>query len=121
MSNSSEKVSYAVLIKRRGNLEPVVILESSNFDECFKLWEELHNNWEICIKETKPFVLKTPVVTAFDPALIFEICVVPFSNNFSQQNGNPYVRRMKQEGFSKALEGYSNTGPDVLDGGYNPF
>lgn len=110
------KASYAVIIIRRGGYENLNVLETENFDEAHVFWKELTEKWVGCLKETMPFVLEKPMVTAFDPGTIVEMQVVPFLPKKS--SNNPYVNKMHEEGFTDSFRKRSAVGGDLLDGGF---
>lgn len=106
MSKKGVKVPstiYGVIIHRRTT--PLVVLESDDFEECKKLWEELQDQWVKASKELVPFVLKTPVMTAFEPALIYEISLIPVVEQTTTQSDNPYHRDMVQNGLGSTFRG----------------
>lgn len=107
---NQNKSRYSLLILKRDQ-EHMEVLETENFDEIDKLWKELIEQWASCLHEQKPFILRRPVVTAFDPGLIYEITIRPVVEN-NMDNDNPYYSRAKKEGFSSAIRG------ELLDGGY---
>lgn len=111
------KAAYAVLIIRRGGNENLNVLETENFDEAHALWKELTDKWVSCLKETMPFVLEKPLVTAFDPGTVVEIQVVPFLPKKSTNN-NPYANKMREEGFTETFRKTAASGGDLLDSGY---
>lgn len=106
-----KKQTYAVVLYRADGHDKV-LLESDNFDACMSKWQELRTEWTTSVAEKRPFVLKKPMVTAFDPSLVREICisVVP---EIMKQSDNPYVSNMQAKGLTNMLGGAS-----VLDGGY---
>jgi hypothetical protein len=109
------KLTYGVwLLKRDQNHIPV--LETQNFEEADKLWVELKDRWTTCLHEEKPFELRSPIITAFDPGLIYEVTVrlVDETTEATEISKNPYQVKMKKEGFSSAFR----SSGDVLDGGY---
>lgn len=112
MKNNEEKLVYGVIILRKG-LENIIALETKDFNEAKILWEELHENWSTSIKENTPMKLESPVLTTFDPGTIAEI-IVRASEEQRLDNSNPYVKKMKEKGFSQSFGG-----TDILDGGYN--
>lgn len=94
---------YGVYIFRKDQ-EHLTILESTNFEECFKAWEELQLKWTEAVKEVKPFVLKDPVLTAFEPGLIYEIMLRPIMKQTASINtNNPYARQMLTHGFGNTF------------------
>jgi hypothetical protein len=105
---------YVVLILKRTG-DHVQVLETDNFDKAHSLWKELLEKWETCHKETKAFVLETPIVTAFEPGQITEITVMPVTKQKSDSN-NPYVKDMLNKGFSKTFNNFARG--EMLDEGY---
>ena len=98
---SKQGMVYQVLIMRT-NGDHIPIIESPDYDKCYERWKELHTLWTSCAKETKPFVLEEPVVTAFSPTMIYEINLVPVSTQdmASSKSNNPYQKAMHERGFS---------------------
>ena len=114
MSQKKEekKPTYALHIMRRDN-NHISVVESANYDETYELYEKLTVQWADCIKEQKPFSLKSPVVTTFDPGLIYEITILPVMiEQPSNRHDNPYQQKMIKEGFGNQF------GQNILDGGY---
>jgi hypothetical protein len=107
--------TYSVVILRRDN-EHITVLETEDYDKAYESWTKLYQDWVTCLHEQKSFVMEKPIVTAFDPGLIYEIKVLPVSISKSIRD-NPYTNKMRQEGFSKTFGNYAG-GNDILDGGY---
>lgn len=99
-----EKIVYQTAILRK-NGEHISVLESTKFDDCLKCWESLQNQWADCAKEMKPFIIKDPVITAFEPGLIYEILVRPLYSEESANSNNPYTKRMYEQGLTRTLGG----------------
>lgn len=114
MSQKKEekKATYALHIMRRdGN--HISVLESTEYDKTYELYEKLAKQWADCIKEQRPFSITQPVVTSFDPGLIYEITVLPvMAEQPSTKYDNPYHQKMVKEGFGNQF------GQNILDGGY---
>jgi len=110
--NKEPKQTYVVNILRRDQAH-LSVLESDNFDQALEVYKQLKDKWKIAIKESVPFELERPIVTAFDPGLIYEINLKPVVETTDNTN-NPYYQRMKREGLGNVLR----PGGDVLDGGY---
>lgn len=106
------KQSYMVAILRRDGAH-LSVLESDNFDQALEVYKQLKDKWKTAIKENAPFELERPVVTAFDPGLIYEINLKPVVETAENTN-NPYYQEMKRKGLGNTLR---PTG-DMLDGGY---
>jgi len=117
MANKEEKATtYGALVKKRDG-DFIVAIESNDYDEVFEEWQKLKDQWADCVKESKPFELTSPIVTAFDPNLIYEITVQPVVETTSSKHANPYKAAMQQHGFSNTV-GNSQILSDVKDGGY---
>jgi hypothetical protein len=110
--NKEEKQTYGVFILRR-NQDHIHILESENYDEAYESWKELKAKWETSLHEQKPFELNKPVVTAFDPGLIYEITLRPLTKSARVSSNNPYQQQMEKEGFGNT---FGRTG--LFDQGY---
>jgi hypothetical protein len=114
----ANKQLYEIWILRR-DADHIKSGEFEKFEEACEEWKKLKESWHSCIKEQKPFELHKPIVTAFDPGLISEIRIVTFVAKESANSiDNPYHKEMQQRGLSEALNKYSKTGYDLLDGGY---
>ena len=116
MNKKEEKTTYGTIIMVRGS-EPIIAVETENYDEAFELWQKLKEEWTACVNESRPFELTSPIVTAFDPNLIYEITVRPVVETTSSNNHNPYKRAMVNNGFANTV-GNSQLLSDVKDGGY---
>jgi hypothetical protein len=113
MSQKEEKKAlYALYIMRRDE-NHISVTESHNYDEVFEVYKKLIEAWSVSVKEQKPFSLSSPVVTTFDPGLIYEITVRPImpEQNASKYD-NPYQQKMMKNGLQNMLHS------DILDGGY---
>ena len=113
MSQTEEKKAlYALHIMRRDE-NHISVMESSNYDEVFEAYKKLIVSWTECVKEHRPFSLSSPVVTTFDPGLIYEISVRPvMPEQSTNKYDNPYQQKMMKNGFGPGIQ------TDVLDGGY---
>ncbi len=96
-----DEIVYETWILRRDQ-QHIAVVVSTDFEKCYKVWEELQAQWAECAKEVKPFVLKDPVLTAFEPGLIYEITLRPVESPVSNavNSKNPYAREMLNRGFS---------------------
>lgn len=101
---TEDKVVYNVVILRKDH-NHVVMMESTNFDACLARWEALQAQWAECVKEVKPFVIRDPLITAFEPALIHEITLAPVMKESlaTTSANNPYYRNMVQSGLAHSL------------------
>lgn len=108
--NTSTKIKYGLLILKRDQ-DHIQVMETEDFKEADKLWEDLTERWTTCLSETKPFRLRSPIITSFDPGLIYEITIRPVTES-TRNPDNPYQAKMQKEGFSATFRG------EVLDGGY---
>lgn len=111
-----KKQVYEILIIRNDQ-NHISALQSDNYDKCFERWEELTKIWTEAVEGEKPFVLKDPIVTAFNPGLIREITIRPVMTVSESKNENPYHKRMMKDGLSATLNNVTG-GSDLLDGGY---
>ena len=66
-----------VLLFRKDEVSPIVVMESTNFAECKKVWKDLIAKWTKAHKEAEPFILENPIVTAFEPGIVAEIKIFP--------------------------------------------
>lgn len=112
MSKEEKKPLYGLYVMRRDE-NHIIVIESLNYDEVFEAYKKLVVEWGNAVKERLPFSLSSPVVTTFDPGLIYEITVRPImpEQNVSKYD-NPYQQKMMKNGFQNMF------GADVLDGGY---
>lgn len=114
MQGKEEKKSlYSLMILRRDG-EHINVCESTNYDEVFERYKEVRSRWASCIKENEPFELLKPIVTSFDPGLIYEITVRPIIETTSSRFDNPYQQEMMKKGLANTIR----TQPEILDGGY---
>lgn len=110
----TEKQRYAVLVLKRDQ-DHVSVMDTDKFEEADKKWSELTLQWTECLHEQKPFQLRKPLITAFDPGLIYEITVRPVSDVIKNPD-NPYQQDMQRRGFSATFG--NKGGSEMLDGGY---
>ena len=117
MANKEEKVTEygALIMKRSGDF--IIAIQSKDYDEVYEEWQKLKDQWAECVKESKPFELTSPIVTAFDPNMIYEITVKPVVETTSNKHANPYKSAMQRNGLSNTL-GNAQVLSDVKDGGY---
>lgn len=119
MSDKKEetKTLYALHVLRRDGAH-ISVLESVNYDEVYDSWKELKERWTKCVQESLPFELNKPLITTFDPNLIYEITVKPVVETMANdKNYNPYKEQMHKEGFSNTF-GKSAMSSGIKDGGY---
>lgn len=113
----SEEQNYVVRMFRKDQ-EVFDCFKSSNFSECEQVWEKLHSQWQECHKEQKVFILKYPVMSAFEPGLIGEISILPDVKVLpGVDDNNPYKKQMTEKGLSHSL-GSLGSVPNYLDNGY---
>jgi len=99
------KDKYVVRIFRKDG-EVFDTLVSESFGDCEKEWEHLHTYWNECHTEKKVFLLKKPILTAFEPGLIGEISLLPYSDSLPDvADNNPYKQEMKNKGLGDSLRG----------------
>jgi len=107
------KSLYALHILRRDEGH-ISIMESTEYDKVFEEYQKLVKNWTDSAKGEYPFSLTSPVVTSFNPGLIYEIKIVPvMAQQPSSRYDNPYHQNM----VNKGLQNITPSSP-VLDGGY---
>ncbi len=100
--------------------EPISILTTDKYDESYERWKILTDIWVAALKDKTPFIITSPIVTAFDPGTVKEITVRPTIKIAESKYENPYQQKMMKEGLSKALKTTSNIiNPDLLDEGYS--
>lgn len=119
-----------VLLYRKDEAEPTVIMESDNFAQCKKVWKQLIEKWTKAHKEAEPFVLESPIVTAIEPGIVAEIKVFPkMEPQLQIDPNNPYQRDMLNRGLAQSMRGvapgniYDNGAggiaySDMMDEGY---
>lgn len=111
------KAEYGVLILRRDQ-QHIQALLTSDYEAAFKLWQELSKKWQESVKETIPFQLTAPIVTAFDPGLISEITIRPvIENKLTSNPNNPYEKEMRERGFSDTFGRYTGNANAIPEGG----
>ena len=108
-----EKLFYSVIILRQDGQHITAVDAIEDYESCTKIWSDLQKEWADSWKEQRPFVLLDPVVTAFNPSLIFEIKLFAVAVEQSQvRSNNPYQKKMMQQGFSNTFPNGSSI--DVL-------
>ena len=107
---------YELYIKRK-NEDHLSIEIGENFTKLKSTWEKLHKEWNESISEKRPFVIESPVVTAFDPGLINEISLAPYNGQQNRDPENPYEAAMRKDGFGKSINNFNNLNQS-LDQGY---
>jgi len=112
---STDKTIYQVAILRKDNAH-IMVKETNNFDECLASWKELQAKWADSVKDPKPFVLESPIITAFEPGLIYEITLKPLYPDTAIDSNNPYQKSMLERGLSNTLQG-----TDLLGTRSRPF
>ena len=110
MKNEEKKPSYVLVVLRRDG-EHIAVLEDNNYDKVFEKYNEVAAKWASCVKENIPFSLTSPIVTTFDPGLIYEIKINPVVETAASKYDNPYAQKMRQNGLA-SMQG------ENLDQGY---
>lgn len=104
------------------NDEPISVLTTNKYDESYEKWQELTNTWISALKDKTPFIITSPVVTAFDPGTVKEITVRPVMKISESKYENPYQQQMMKVGLGNTLK--TNMGnsinSELLDEGYSP-
>ncbi len=112
-----EKQTYLLIILRRDN-NHIDVMDSDEYDKIFETYKELTEKWATCITDSKPFSLTSPVVTTFDPGLIYEITIKPIVDTVGKSKyDNPYQQAMMKNGLAGTLKSYDIMS-DLKDGGY---
>lgn len=115
VKEEKKETVYEIYIARNDREFPMVVHQSSNYDECYDKWQELHKLWQETSDNNRVFVLNEPVVTAFNPVLIREITLRPVVEQSVGKHRNPYQQAMVEKGLTEML---NNGGSDLMDGGY---
>jgi hypothetical protein len=111
---SEQKIKYGVYVLKKSQ-DHISVKETESYDEAFAIWVELKERWAMCIKEQKPFEIVKPIVTAFDPGMIYEVTLRPVPQVAASLGNNPYAAQAQQQGFGSMFSGQSG----ILDGGYS--
>jgi hypothetical protein len=106
--------TYSLLILRKDE-QHISVVESSNYDEVFERYNEVKDHWAQSIRDKTPFELQKPIVTVFDPGLVYEITIKLITETPSSRYENPYEKQMRKNGFSNM---FNQPSGEVLDGGY---
>jgi hypothetical protein len=122
MSKEEKKIPvYSLLVLRKDD-QHIELLESNNYDEIFERYKEVKDHWAQCIKDQAPFELLKPVVTVFDPGLIYEITIKLVTETPSSRYENPYQQQMQKQGLTSMINNrrpqVATAEGDLLDGGY---
>lgn len=116
-NKNQEKQKYVVRLFRKDQ-EVLDLLVSEDFKSCKEIWNKLHQQWQNCHKEEEVFVLEKPIMTAFEPGLISEIILIPYTDIANLvDNDNPYQQEMQKRGLVDTMKGVGNY-PEMLDGGF---
>lgn len=107
-----QKIKYNVIVMKKAQ-DHIFMIETENYDEAYKVWKETKDKWTNAIKEQIPFELESPIVTAFDPGMIYEITLVPIEAATNVNSNNPYKRNAQAKGFSNTFGANG-----MLDQGY---
>lgn len=117
-SKEEKKQIYEVWIVRYQD-EPISVLTTDKYDSAFDKWKELTSIWTSAVKDKIPFVLESPIVTAFDPGTIKEVTVRPVIKVAESKYNNPYQQQMMKDGLTNTLRNSGNIiNPNLLDEGY---
>ena len=83
MKKQTESTQEYVVRMFRKDGEVLDLLKSDDFKKCKALWVNVTKQWQECHKEAQVFLLEKPIITAFEPGLISEILVLPYTNPVS--------------------------------------
>lgn len=104
-------LNYEVVILRTDG-QHISTPMTQDYDKCFEVWEQITNEWTNAAKEQRPFILRDPIITAFAPALIFEVRLLPVTGQeTTSKTYNPYSQKMQEQGFSRT---FPSQGRDLL-------
>jgi len=99
------KEKYVVKLFRKDGVDFDCLI-SENFTECEAFWKELHSTWVKCHNDKEVFILKSPIMTAFEPGLISEISLIPYKDDIpTVDDNNPYKTNMRNNGLENTLRG----------------
>lgn len=119
MTEEKKQQVYTLLILRKDD-NHIEVVQSLNYDEVMEAYNRVRLQWATCIKDQTPFELMRPIVTTFDPGLIYEITVRPLAETTVSRFENPYQQSMMKNGFSSMFnkQNQVTTTGDLLDNGY---
>ena len=119
MQKKEEKKQIYEVWLIRHNDEPISALSTDVYDKAYEKWKELTDAWVNAINNKTPFILTSPIVTAFDPGAVKEITVRPVMAVTESKYDNPYQQRMMKDGLTKTMNNMGNIiNSDLLDEGY---
>ena len=70
-----KQIYEVIVLKHDGDY--ITMLTTDKYDESYERWKSLTSVWVEAIKDKTPFIITSPVVTAFDPGTVKEITVRP--------------------------------------------
>lgn len=111
MAEEKKQIYVLVILRRDG--KDIIAMEDVDYDKVFEEYKELASRWSLCIKENQPFAMTKPIVTTFDPGLIYEITINPVVETPANRYDNPYAKQMRSKGL-----GAMQTVGENLDEGY---
>lgn len=116
--NEEKKQLYEVWIVKH-NDEPIIAMNTNQYDKSFEKWKELTDAWVNALRDKTPFILNSPIVTAFDPGAVKEITIRPVMEVAESKYANPYQQKMMKDGLTNTLRSVGNlVNTDILDEGY---
>lgn len=115
-----KKQIYEVVILKYDN-DHISVVTTDKYDESYERWRNLTDTWISALKDKTPFILESPIVTAFDPGTIKEVLIRPVVKMEESKYQNPYQQQMVKNGLSNMLKngGANIINPDLLDEGYS--
>lgn len=113
----NQELVYILYIHRK-DIQPLLVLETSEFDKIKETWRTLTDNWRKSVEEKRPFELEQPIITSFDPGLITEIRIYSKSIATETHGSNPYVKDMITSGFSDTFTKNTSVNSELLDKGF---
>ena len=118
MSVEEKKQIYEVWVVRYQD-EPISILSTDKYDAAYEKWKEMLDAWVLSLKDKVPFMITSPVVTAFDPGQIKEVTLRPLMKVAESRYNNPYQQEMMKQGLTNTLSRPGNIlNSGILDEGY---
>jgi hypothetical protein len=115
MAEEKKQIYVLVILRRDG--KDIIAMEDTDYDKVFDEYTEITSKWAACVKESIPFALKKPIVTTFDPGLIYEITINPVVETPANRHDNPYAKEMRRKGLAN-MQNIGQPLGENLDEGY---
>lgn len=91
---------FIVTVNRTDTAEPMWVLETQQKAEAISCHQELTKEWAASAAEKRPFVLTSPKITSFLPALIYEIEVLEMTPQEYHASKTELTSIMKKQGLT---------------------